>query len=115
MAMGICAACCLAITIFSFNTKIDLTSCGGVLFILCFVLFLFGILTIFTYNSILNTVYSALGALLFMLFLAYDTQMLMGGKKHQLSAEEHIFAALQLYLDIVYIFLFLLSLMGDRK
>ncbi|GBM09633.1 Protein lifeguard 1 [Araneus ventricosus] len=115
MAVGICAAVCLAVSIFSFHTKFDFTSCGGVLFILVWVLFLFGILTIFTYNRIMTTVYAGCGALLFTLFLAYDTQMLMGGKKHELSPEEHVFAAMQIYLDIVYIFMFLLTILGSGR
>ncbi|GFS47614.1 protein lifeguard 1 [Nephila pilipes] len=115
MAVGICAAVCLAVSVFSFHTKFDFTSCGGVLFIMVWVLFLFGILTIFTYNRIMTTIYAGCGALLFVLFLAYDTQMLMGGKKHELSPEEHVFAAMQIYLDIVYIFMFLLTILGSGK
>ena len=45
-------------------------------------------------------------------FLAYDTQMLIGGRKYELSPEEYIFGALQLYLDIVYLFLIILSFFG---
>ncbi|KAH8024311.1 hypothetical protein HPB51_022430 [Rhipicephalus microplus] len=97
-----------------FVRKFDFTSCAGFLFIAVWALFLFGILTIFTYNRIINTVYAALGAILFMAFLAFDTQMLMGGRKMELSPEEHIFAALQLYMDIVQIFLFLLRLLRKR-
>ena len=50
-----------------------------------------------------------------MQFLIYDTQMIMGGKKHELSPEEYIYGALQLYIDVVYIFIFLLSLMGKSN
>ena len=63
----------------------------------------------------MQCVYGALAALLFCLFLAYDTQMLLGGRKHALSEEEHVFAALQLYLDVVYIFLIVLSLFGGNR
>lgn len=115
LAVGICAGVCLGVTLFSFHSKFDFTSCGGVLFILVWVLFLFGIIAIFTRDQIMNTVYAGCGALLFVLFLAYDTQMLMGGKKHELNPEEHIFAAMQIYLDIVYIFMFLLMLLGSGK
>ncbi|KAK8781846.1 hypothetical protein V5799_016814 [Amblyomma americanum] len=115
MAAGICAACCLAVSVFSCHTKFDFTSCAGFLFVAVWALFLFGILTIFTYNRILNTVYAVLGAVLFMAFLAFDTQMLMGGRKLELSPEEHIFAALQLYMDIVRIFLFILRIMGSKR
>lgn len=48
-------------------------------------------------------------------FLIYDTQMIMGGRKIELSPEEYIYGALQLYIDVVYIFLFLLSLMGKSN
>ena len=54
-------------------------------------------------------------ALLCAQFLAYDTQMLVGGRKHELSEEEHIFAALQLYLDVVYLFIIILSFFGGGK
>jgi len=43
--------------------------------------------------------------------------MVVGGQKrrYQLSPEEHIFGALQLYLDVVYIFLMILSLLGGGR
>ena len=48
-------------------------------------------------------------------FLAYDTQMLMGGRKHELSPEEYIYGAMQLYIDVVYLFLIILSLFGGSN
>merc|ERR1712062_948779 len=54
--------------------------------------------------------YSALIALLFSVYLIYDTQQIMGGKKYEISPEEHIYASVQLYIDVVYIFLAILSL-----
>ena len=44
------------------------------------------------------------------MFLIYDTQRIMGGKKHSISAEEHIYAAVQIYIDVVQIFLAILGL-----
>jgi len=41
---------------------------------------------------------------------------MLGGKhQYSLSPEEYIFAALNLYLDIVNLFLFLLSIIGQSK
>ena len=41
--------------------------------------------------------YGALGALIFSLFIIYDTQLMLGGKhKYALDPEEYIFAALNL-------------------
>lgn len=120
LAAGITAAVCLAISIFAIQTKIDFTMCSGLLFALLMVLIFFGFACMITYyafgyNRIMDSVYAGLGALVFALFLVYDTQMIVGGKKHELSAEEYIYGALQLYIDVVYIFLFLLSLMGKNN
>lgn len=48
-------------------------------------------------------------------FLAVDTQLLLGNKKMALSPEEYIFAALNLYTDIINIFLYLLALVGRAR
>ena len=39
-------------------------------------------------------------------------QLVMGGKKYELSPEEYIFASLILYMDIIRIFLLLLAIFG---
>ncbi|XP_035215339.1 protein lifeguard 3-like isoform X2 [Stegodyphus dumicola] len=82
MAVGICAAVCLLVSIFSYSTKT------------------------------MVMVYAGLGATVFTLYLAYDTQLILGGRKYELSPEEYIMAVIQLYIDIVYIFLNILILIG---
>ncbi|CAK1585918.1 unnamed protein product [Parnassius mnemosyne] len=117
MAVGITAGVCLALTLFAFQTKWDFTMLGGALVAASMVLLLFGIITIFIpRNNIVNLVYASAGALLFSLYLVYDTQLMMGGKhKYSISPEEYIFAALNLYLDIINIFIFILSIIGSSK
>ena len=133
MAIGITAALCLGLTLFSFQTKIDFTGIGKILsihycsllivylfiilgmylFAATWILFIFGILAIVFFAKgypVVHTVYSALIALLFSVYLIYDTQQIMGGKKYEISPEEHIYASVQLYIDVVYIFLAILSL-----
>ena len=61
-------------------------------------------------SIVLISVYSALIALLFSAFLIYDTQQIIGGKKYEISPEEHVYASIQLYIDVVYIFLANLNL-----
>ena len=53
-------------------------------------------------------------ALLFSLYLIYDTQLIIGGKKHSISPEEHIYASISLYIDVVYIFLAILGIGGNN-
>lgn len=48
-------------------------------------------------------------------FLAVDTQLLLGNKNLSLSPEEYIFAALNLYTDIIQIFIYILSIMGRSR
>lgn len=48
-------------------------------------------------------------------FLAFDTQMLLGNKRYTISPEEYVFATLNIYLDIIYLFSFLLQIMGGGR
>ncbi|KAJ2943574.1 hypothetical protein O0L34_g16683 [Tuta absoluta] len=117
MAVGITAAICLALTLFAFQTRFDFTMMGGVLLVCAVVLMLFGIIAIFIpHNKIVTLVYASLGALLFAFYLVYDTQLMMGGKhKYSISPEEYIFAALNLYLDIVNLFMYILTIIGAAR
>uniref|UniRef100_A0A6I8NG48 Glutamate ionotropic receptor NMDA type subunit associated protein 1 n=1 Tax=Ornithorhynchus anatinus TaxID=9258 RepID=A0A6I8NG48_ORNAN len=115
MAVGITTTVCFTVVIFSMQTRYDFTSCMGVLLVSMVVLLVFSILCIFIRNRILEIVYASLGALLFTCFLAVDTQMLLGNKQLSLSPEEYVFAALNLYTDIINIFLYILAIIGRAK
>lgn len=116
MAVGLTAAVCLGLTLFAFQTKWDFTVMGGVLFVAVIVLMLFGIVAIFVKGKTITLIYASLGALIFSVYLVYDTQLMMGGKhKYSISPEEYIFAALNLYLDIVNIFMYILTIIGATR
>ncbi|CAK6955696.1 fas apoptotic inhibitory molecule 2b [Scomber scombrus] len=119
LCVGITAMVCFCVTIFSFQSKIDVTSCQGVLFSLCMVMLLcaitMSIVVPFGYVPWLHAIYAVMGAILFTLFLAFDTQMLLGNKRFTISPEEYIFATLSIYLDIIYLFSFLLQIMGGGR
>ncbi|KAI3357439.1 hypothetical protein L3Q82_015872, partial [Scortum barcoo] len=119
MCLGITAAVCLLVTVFSFQTKFDVTSYQGVLFVFCMVMFISGLVLAlvlpFQYVPWLDATYAALGAILFTMFLAFDTQLLMGNKRYTMSPEEYVFATLNIYLDIIYIFSFFLQIFGTKR
>ncbi|XP_012688792.2 glutamate receptor, ionotropic, N-methyl D-aspartate-associated protein 1a (glutamate binding) [Clupea harengus] len=115
MAVGITAVVCFSVVLFSLQTKYDFTSCRGVLFVCLIVLVLFSFLCMFIRHKILHIVYASLGALLFTCFLAVDTQLLLGNKQLSLSPEEYIFASLNLYTDIINIFLYILAIVGRSR
>ncbi|KAJ3601838.1 hypothetical protein NHX12_029601 [Muraenolepis orangiensis] len=113
------ALVCLSVTVFSFHSKFDFTSCQGVLCALCVVMVLcaitLSIVIPFGYVPWLHAIYAVIGAIVFTLFLAFDTQLLLGNKRYSMSPEEYVFATLNLYLDIVYLFSFMLQCMGGGR
>jgi len=116
IAVGICAGVCLSLMIFAMQTKWDFTAFGGILFVCVIVLFIFGIVAMIIPGKVITMIYASLGALLFSCYLVFDTQLMMGGKhKYSISPEEYIFAALNLYLDIINIFLYILALVGGSR
>ncbi|XP_071355083.1 protein lifeguard 3-like [Trachinotus anak] len=116
LAMGITAVVCIAVTIFCFQTKVDFTSCGGFLCIAAILLMIIGIVTAivlsFQYVPWLHMLYAAIGAVVYTLFLVYNTQLLIGNRELAISPEEYVYGALSLYVDIVHIFLFILQISG---
>jgi len=116
IAVGITAVVVVGITIFAFQTKIDFTGAGIYLFVFSLVLLVFGIFCLIIRTKILQIVYAALGALLFSFYLVFDTQIMLGGKhKYSISPEDYIMAALNLYIDIIQLFLMILRLVGAAR
>lgn len=116
MAAGFTAVVCFALTIFALQTKWDFTILGGALFAGVIILLIFGIVVAFIPGKAATIAYASCGALLFSVYLVYDTQMMMGGKhKYSISPEEYIFAALNLYLDIINIFIYILTIIGASR
>ncbi|KAL1516997.1 hypothetical protein ABEB36_000820 [Hypothenemus hampei] len=117
-AVGMTAVVCLSLTIFAFQSKWDFTGCSGTLLVLLVILLLFGIFYSlpFFHRNISDLLYGSLGALVFSFCLVYDIQIMMGGNhKYALSPEEYIFAALNLYLDVINLFLFILRILSKFR
>ncbi|XP_063725010.1 protein lifeguard 1-like [Symsagittifera roscoffensis] len=113
VAITVTAIVAVSLTIFAFQTKIDFTIYSGLMFVVLICLIVFGIIAIIFPNDILTAVYGSLGALVFSAYLVIDTQMMIGGKhRYSLSPEEYIFAAINLYLDIINIFLYILTILS---
>ncbi|EFP02008.1 CRE-TAG-120 protein [Caenorhabditis remanei] len=119
ICLCITTVCSGSVIIFAMKSKSDLTSKIGIAFMLSMVLFSFGmfalIFTLIFKWYFLYSVYSGLAALLMMFYLAIDVQLLMGGRKYELSPEDYIFAAMEIFLDILNIFLMLLNIFGRGR
>lgn len=120
-ASAITVVITIALTLFACQTKYDFTGMGPYLFVILLSLFGFGIvLAIICRPSeceIANAIYSAGGALLFSCYIVYDTQLILGKDHHKykFNEDEYVFAALNLYLDIINLFLKILSLLGKKR
>ena len=93
-------------------TKTDFTTCGPYLMMILMVLIIFGIVTIFWRNPIVQLIYACLGALIFSIYLIYDTQLVIGKGTFSYSLDDAYLAAIQLYLDVINLFLFILQILG---
>ena len=100
----------ISLTLYTLQSKRDFSSWYAGLFTALWVLIGALIMQVFLQNETLDLMIAAGGALLFSLFIIFDTHMLM----HKLSPEEYILAAINLYLDIINLFLEILRLLNER-
>lgn len=105
---------CLALTIYAFTTKRDFTMMGGMLFVLLAVFLVASIFMIFIKIPLVRIVYHVIGVLLFGFYLVYDTQLIMTNKSMTYSIDDYIAATLNIYLDIINIFLEILQLFESK-
>ena len=104
-----------AITFYAFTTATDFTVLGPLIFVFGFVFCTAGFLfKCFGYH--LGLVYSVIGVILFGFYLLFDTQMILGGdsKRYQFDEDSYILASVALYMDIINIFLYILSILNDE-
>ncbi|XP_013418294.1 protein lifeguard 4 isoform X6 [Lingula anatina] len=110
-AFGLTCAVVIALTVYTLQSKKDFSSWGAGLFSVLWILILAGFLQFFFQSPMLERMMSIGGAVLFSLFIVFDTHMLM----HKLSPEEYILASINLYLDILNLFLYILRILQDGR
>jgi len=99
------------LTVFTMQSKIDFSVMGPALFVSLLALIVWGLFARFFFASVVaQQVYALCGVVLFSLFIVYDTHMVL----KQCSYDEYIMGAIQLYLDIINLFLFILELLGIK-
>lgn len=115
-----------ALTVYAAYTTTDFSGCGMYICALCAGLCMMGLISMFVpCGSVVHRVYAALGAILCSFFIVYDTQLIFGSasfelnrsavRKIEFTIDMYAFAAYQLYLDFVNMFLYLLELLGERR
>ena len=96
-------------------TKRNLLIHMGVLWGMVIVTLCLLILILFTAMPMLILMYSGIGVLFMLIFIAIDTQMIIKGRKYGIGCDDYIVGSLILYLDFLELFIHLLRLFGNKK
>ena len=102
-------AICLALFSISLFNKVDMKFLTMALIILLFIAITYGIIVLIFRNYYLRFLYCLLGAVIFALFILYDTTLI----RNQFDIDDYIFAVLTLYFDIIRLFIQILRLLGN--
>ena len=104
-----------ALTMYACFTKRDMTMMGGFLFCFSIILIFLGIVGFFFTSYFYQMFLNSLGVLLMSLYLIFDTQLVIGNKRNLIDVDDYILGALNIYLDIIGLFLRILKLFGKKK
>jgi len=123
LAAGLTVFIFASLTVYAFVTKSDFTGFGPYLATALMCMLGFAMVTMLMQLFGMDVkpmmmLYSAFGVVLFSMFIVYDTQLMLGefkGHKYQYGVDDYCDAALSLYLDIINLFLDLLTLLGSNS
>ena len=105
-------AATVGLTIYAVRTKTDFTYCGAFLFAFLLILIFSASLFFWIGYGIL---YLFLGVCLYALYLIYDTQLILGDFGNKYNIDDYCLAALNLYIDIIYMFIKILQIIASLK
>lgn len=106
-AFVITTAVFLALTAYTMQSKYDFSTWGASLFSFLWIIFFASLLQMFFWSETMEFVISIGGAILFCGFILFDTHLIM----HKLSPEEYVMASVNLYLDFINLFLYILRIL----
>ena len=114
------AAAFAGLSLYGYTTKRDMSGWGSFLIMGVIGLIIASIVNIFLASTALQFAVSVLGVLIFAALTAYDTQRLKNmydfvAGDAVAAGRASIMGALQLYLDFINLFMFLLQFMGNRE
>jgi len=114
------AAAFAGLSLYGYTTKKDLSGWGSFLIMGVVGIFVALLINLFLQSPALQLAISAIGVLVFAGLVAYDTQKIKSlyfavAGHGEAMAKSAVLGALNLYIDFINMFLFLLRFMGDRR
>ncbi len=111
-----------ATSLYGYTTGRDLTSMGSFMFMGLIGIILAMLVNMFLHSPAIQFAISVLGVLIFVGLTAYDTQRIKtsylqygGAYGADMAGKRSVYDALQLYLNFINLFMFLLQLFGQRN
>eukprot|EP00291_Cryptomonas_curvata_P027921 CAMPEP_0172206614 /NCGR_PEP_ID=MMETSP1050-20130122/33324_1 /TAXON_ID=233186 /ORGANISM="Cryptomonas curvata, Strain CCAP979/52" /LENGTH=235 /DNA_ID=CAMNT_0012885733 /DNA_START=184 /DNA_END=891 /DNA_ORIENTATION=- len=112
LALAITAAVFVSLTAFTLQSKWDFSFLGAGLGVSLFLLLIWGLsMQLFGFGAQMQYLYSLAGAVIFSLYIVFDTWKI----SCKYGPDDYIMGAIDLYLDILNLFLFILQLLSDKR
>lgn len=105
----------ISLTIYAWKSEKDFTICGGTLFVSLILLIFSSLILIFIRIPLLYIIYTCISLIIFCIYLIYDTQLLIGSGRFKFNEDDYILAAINIYLDVIIIFLKILAIFGKKE
>lgn len=105
----------LAITFYACTTKKNFSTCRIGLYVIFSQMFTIGIIAVLFRIQALYTFYTFCMTICVGIYLVYDTQLILGKLGVSYSVDDYIFAALEIYMDIIRLFLLILKIVGNNS
>jgi FtsH-binding integral membrane protein len=105
----------VTLTIYAWKTKKDFTIAGGTLLVTLVLLIFSSLIFLIIPIPFFNLITLYISLVLFSVYLIYDTQLICGKGRIKFSEDDYILAAINIYLDIVILFVKILSIFGEKK
>jgi FtsH-binding integral membrane protein len=115
IALLITALIVCVLAIYAWNTKTDVTILWGIMLVVLTAFVLTGFIMLFFRTPFLTSLYSFIGAIIFGIYIVIDVQMIEGKMKEKYQIDDYVGASMNLYLDILNLFLKILELLGKKK
>ena len=114
ISAGMTAGVTVSVTLYAMVTKTDFTSkswrglvcaCPFIILLLCLSIWAFKF-------SVLSSIFNAIYAVIYCLFLIIDTKMIVDDNEHELEVDDYVLGVVILYVDIVRLFL---AMLGSKR
>ena len=104
----------ISMSAYAYTARFDLTIQGSIIWGISACMLTISLMFFFISGlRFLFLIYSALGVIMTLVFVAVDTQMILQNKKYGVSQDDYIKGALILFIDFINLVIYLLNVIGS--